>query len=85
MVILHEAGTPLPVKLLDGLDVIFMLDRCDKASAVWRLMQERGVKPSRMRAWCNCFDQLVAAPADCASARDTNDWLEGRGAYAKTA
>jgi hypothetical protein len=71
--ILHEAGTPMPVELLDGLDVILDLGNCERASRVKRLMDTKGVSPERLQAWCQCEQSITVAPRSCAEAEGA--WL----------
>jgi len=75
MTIIHEAGTPMPVELLEGLDVIVWFDRCEIASAVWKLLKAKSVKCSCFRAWCTCGSMLTIAPMDCESHRRAIEWL----------
>ena len=71
--VLHEAGTPMPVELLDGLDVILDLGRCERAGAVKRLCDARDVTLARCQAWCRCAQGLTVAPHPCEEAVDA--WL----------
>lgn len=71
--VLHKAGEPMPVELLDDLDVILDLGRCERAESVMRLMRERNVVPARVQVWCGCDGGLSIAPRSCAVAPD--DWL----------
>lgn len=71
--IVHEAGTPMPVELLDGLDVILDLGNCDRAGKVKRLCDGKGVNLARCEAWCRCAQILTVAPKPCDEAEDA--WL----------
>ena len=61
LVVCHEPGTPFPVALLAGLDVILMLE-CPEASRVARLMRLRDIRPARCQSWCACLKQLTVTP-----------------------
>jgi hypothetical protein len=63
--IVHGFGKPVPVELLDGLDVMLDFEWCYLAGRVKRLMDERGVKPKSMRAWCACADEFVVTCGKC--------------------
>ncbi|HQT26241.1 MAG TPA: hypothetical protein PLK99_06540 [Burkholderiales bacterium] len=76
MVIVHKAGDVFPVKLLDGLDVILMLDRCELGSSIFQLAASKGVKFAKLQAWCRCGDHLTAAPILCESYDACSEWLE---------
>lgn len=75
MVIVHKAGDVFPVKLLDGLDVILVLDRCELGNSVFRLADAKGVKFARLQAWCHCGAHLTVAPILCESYSSATDWL----------
>ncbi len=74
--IYHEAGEPMPVELLDGLDVILDVGQCQRAEAVKRLMTTRGATPSRLQVWCACDGELSVLPRECGVAVD--QWLTPR-------
>ena len=81
MTILHEAGKPMPVKLLEDLDVIFYFDTCELVTHVEHLARERGVKFGRwVRAYCSCMGGLTIAPMLCASHKAAMEWLEPKNA-----
>jgi hypothetical protein len=63
--ILHKRGEPMPVKLLDGLDVRLDFGKCETAGRVKRLMDARDVQPAKLRAWCNCARDFVAVCGPC--------------------
>lgn len=65
MTILHKRGEPMPVKLLDGLDVRLDFGRCELAGRVKRLMDAKDVKPAKLRAWCDCARDFVAVCGPC--------------------
>lgn len=71
--IVHRAGEPMPVELLDGLDVILALGRCERAGAVKRLCDSEGVRFARLQAWCRCSRELTVAPHPCEEEPDA--WL----------
>ncbi len=77
LVVYHPPGTPFPVRLLDGLDVILMLERCELAEFVQRLADTRGVQFARLRTWCACERALNVSTCDCKDFKPVNDWLEG--------
>ena len=64
-VLKHEPGEPFPVELLDGLRVLLFLGDCDRASNVIRAMVAKGVKPSELSAWCQCFKRLDFQSVHC--------------------
>lgn len=76
LVIHHKPGEVMPVKLLEGLDVILMLGTCGLASTVWKLCKTRGVKLASCRTWCNCAGLTTVAPMSCESYADAIEWLE---------
>ena len=66
MVIVHRKGEPMPVELLEGLDVELRLDDCAQACAVARLVRSRDVAPACVRAWCSCDASVDTMwPYDC--------------------
>ena len=69
LVIEHDAGAPMPVQALLGLEVILMLPNCMQGLAVKQLMDARGVCCARLRAWCRCEKQLTVVPQACSEAR----------------
>jgi hypothetical protein len=75
LVIFHQPGEVMPVQLLEGLEVIFMFDRCELASRVWQLAQSRGVKFSA-KTWCNCAQTLNTSPYLCESYGSMIEWAE---------
>jgi hypothetical protein len=76
LVILHQSGEVMPVKLLEGLDVIWFFDRCHVAQFTWKLCQDKGVKLARSRVWCACAELLSALPMWCDSHADMVRWAE---------
>lgn len=79
MTILQQRGEPMPVELLDGLDVIFHLDNCDQNAAVLRLMRSKGViagRAGQVRCWCKCFEFLDSGAAPCSATRQSLAWIE---------
>lgn len=75
MVIVHEAGTVMPVTLLDGLDLIFYFDTCALAETVWRLAKSKGVELASARAYCGCTGITTIAPMSCESHEAAMEWL----------
>jgi hypothetical protein len=65
LVIRHNAGEMFHVELLEGLRVIAFLGTCNRAQAVVKLMNARGVQPEEFRAWCDCQKRLDSMPVDC--------------------
>lgn len=63
--ILHQAGEPMPVRWLHGLDVMLAFSRCETAGKVKRLMDAREVRPRSLRAWCRCAGGFVACAGSC--------------------
>ena len=80
MVIVHKAGEVMPVKLLDGLDVIFNFDKCELSIHVERLAKAKGVKFASSRVWCGCANVLSILPMNCYSHHEMVKWLEGESA-----
>lgn len=71
--VVHEAGTPMPVELLDGLDVIFDLGNCERAAKVKALCDAKGVNLARCETWCQCAQNLTVAPKPCSEREEA--WL----------
>lgn len=63
--ILHRKGEPMPVALLEGLDVRLDFGRCEIAGRVKRLMDRREVVAGDLRAWCQCAREFVAVCGGC--------------------
>lgn len=63
--IVHRAGQPMPVEILDGMDVILDLGSCERAAKVARLMAAKNVVAERMRSWCRCSHTLTAVECEC--------------------
>ena len=63
--ILYTGGEPMPVWLLDRLDVRMDFGRCELVGKVHRLMRRHGVRPARLRAWCDCAHDFVATTGPC--------------------
>lgn len=80
LVILHKAGEVMPVKLLDGLDVIFFFDRCELAIHVEHLAQAKGVTFASSRTWCGCANLLSILPLSCWQMHEMVKWAEGESA-----
>lgn len=60
-----KSGDKMPVRLLDGLDVILVLDNCMQSVGVKHLMDERDCRAKRLRAWCRCGNELTICPVPC--------------------
>ncbi|MDP9090166.1 MAG: hypothetical protein M3O26_15650 [Pseudomonadota bacterium] len=76
LVILHKAGEVMPIKLLDGLDVIFWFDRCELELHVKHMADAKGVTFERSRVWCNCAGLLSILPMSCDSMASAIEWME---------
>lgn len=76
LVIVHKAGEVMPIKLLDGLDVIFMLDRCDLLTSVRRLAKAKDVVMTSSKVYCPCVDILTMLPMCCESVDEAKEWME---------
>ncbi len=75
MTILHEPGKPMPLELLDGLDVLLLLGQCELAAKVNRAMRARGVKPDRCEAWCPCTQELTTCVGKCSDMAEIDQLL----------
>ena len=64
MVITHEPGKPIPVRLLEGLRVILALEHCGQTTAVVELLRRKGVTAT-VHGWCPCYRQFTCFPAPC--------------------
>jgi hypothetical protein len=80
MAIHHRKGEPMPVELLQGLDVLLLLDDCEQATAVLRLCRAKGVTLASFRAWCKCAQETTALVMPCADAREMWNWPGDRAA-----
>jgi hypothetical protein len=80
LVILHKAGDVMPIKLLDGLDVILFFDRCELAGHVWKLAKAKGVTFASVKTWCKCAQLLSILPMDCDGHATAMAWLEPKNA-----
>jgi hypothetical protein len=78
-VIDHRPGEPMPITLLDGLNVIFWFSRCLLAGRAAQLAQERGVKFARARSYCRCACSISVCTFDCDTYPATLEWLGGGG------
>jgi hypothetical protein len=65
MVITHPPGLPMPVELLDGLDVRLHFAACDKGGRVVNLIRAKGVKPQSLQVWCDCACGYTVAAGPC--------------------
>lgn len=80
LVILHRAGEVMPIKLLEGLDVIFNFDKCGLVTHVMDLAKAKGVVMGWTKVWCGCANLLSILPMNCYSHHEMNKWLEGEDA-----
>jgi hypothetical protein len=72
MVIHHRPGDVFPVELLAGLRVWLFLGSCDRAQAVVRTANRKGVEFA-LEAWCECARSLDPQPVGCSTAAE---WWE---------
>jgi hypothetical protein len=75
LTILHKAGEVMPIRLLDGLDVIFFFERCDMVIGVQQLAKAKGVKFGWAKTWCSCAGLLSIAPFTCESHAEAEKWM----------
>lgn len=80
LVILHKAGEVMPIKLLDGLDVIFNFDRCELELHVEHMAKAKGVTFASSRVWCGCASVLSILPMTCWQMHEMVKWAEGEDA-----
>lgn len=80
LVILHKAGEVMPIKLLEGLDVIFFFERCELASHVAKLAKAKGAAFASAKTWCSCAGLLSILPMDCESHAAAIAWMEPKNA-----
>jgi len=76
MAIVHTPGEPMPIELLDGLDVIFHFDDCAKSMAVVRMLCARDVKPARYACWCKCYGELTKFVMPCGEKHFHANWMD---------
>ncbi len=76
MAILHTRGEPMPVELLEGLQVIFHFEDCAQSSAVSRLLSTRGVTLEWYRFWCECYDELTTIVMPCNENHESMRWID---------
>lgn len=69
MAILHAAGEPMPVELLEGLRVLFVLDDCNQSTAVLPACRSKGVRLESFTCWCKCAKELTSLVMPCADMR----------------
>lgn len=69
LVVLHKAGEPFHVELLDGLRVWLFLRSCDRAQTVIRAMNAKDVKPAEFASWCECARCFDSQPVCCEVAK----------------
>jgi hypothetical protein len=65
MVIRHNPGEPMPVELLDGLDVSLHFGNCEMGGRVVQMMRAKGVTPKSLKVWCNCGDGYTVSCGPC--------------------
>lgn len=78
LTILHRAGEPMPVKLLEGLHVIWFFEQCHTAEFTWKLCRTKGINLASSRVWCGCANLLSILPMWCHSYAETCEWGEGK-------
>jgi hypothetical protein len=64
-VIVHPPSRPMPVELLEGLDVRLHFLNCDMGGRVKRLMDAKDVKPKSLQVWCNCGETYTVSCGPC--------------------
>lgn len=77
LVILHKSGEVMPIKLLDGLDVIFYFKQCDLTATIWDFAKAKGVQFASCRTWCSCSELLSILPMWCDSWAEGEKFLNG--------
>lgn len=75
MTILHGPGEPMPVELLEGLDVILWFANCERAALVWRAMRAKEIAPARCEAWCECSRELTNCVGKCTDIWEVDDLI----------
>jgi hypothetical protein len=65
MVIRHAPGEPMPVELLDGLDVCLHFANCEMGGRVVQAMRGKGVTPKSVQVWCNCANEYTVSCGAC--------------------
>jgi hypothetical protein len=65
LVIVHPPSRPMPVELLEGLDVILYFRDCNMGGKVKRLMDAKGVTPASLKVWCNCGETFTVSCGPC--------------------
>jgi len=79
LVVVHEAGQPMPTELLAGLDVVFVFSRCELAGKVARMIRQKEVgTPKTMTAWCECFGELDAMTCACKEKLALDNWINSK-------
>lgn len=79
MTILHEPGNPMPLELLEGLDVILDFG-CERAALVSRAMRSKGVTPGLCEAWCRCGEHLTTCVGKCSDMAEIDRMFEAASA-----
>jgi hypothetical protein len=69
-VIVVKSGEPFHVELLEGLRVWLFLGNCDRAQAVVRALNAKGVQLAELQSWCECEKSFSAQPVRCQVAMD---------------
>ena len=75
MAIVHTPGEPMPVELLEGLEVLFMFADCGQSAAVLRLCTAKSVTLAWFRCWCECEKVLTSLALPCASQDELRAWI----------
>lgn len=73
----HPAKAPLPLHLLEDLDVIFWFDTCAPASPIAAAARERGIKFERARVYCRCECAINIASYECDYSQAAAEWSGG--------
>jgi hypothetical protein len=80
MAIVHTPGEPMPVELLEGLEVLFMFSDCGQSAAVLRLCNQRGVTLAWYRCWCECESLLTTLALPCSKQDELRNWIGDKAA-----
>jgi hypothetical protein len=75
MAIVHKPGEPMPVELLDGLEVLFFLRDCGQSAAVLRLCRAKGLELAWYRCWCDCENLLTTIALPCKQQDELREWI----------
>lgn len=71
MVVVHKPGEPLPVELLEGLNIELHLDDCSQTFRLLKAWKARDVAPALCSAWCRCEGAMtIAISPNCTHAQE---------------